>query len=411
MSVLSDISAFSNPFGTPSAGEWNLSKGEYINSTGDSLVFFVESRKGENKQAMTGLEQIADSGGRRLAIYEYPYKDGQKIDDLGRKGESHTFNMKFHGTDYQRILRNFEQIILNDNGVGNLTHPVLSATRGALAVRLSSYELVHRYDEWNAVTIKATFVEDNSGAINAADLDFPPIDSALMQALQILVTAQAFIEEKLFEVGALINLPGAIVNSMKQRLDSLTGSFSRLIGQVSATFSPSSNTTKISSQAKVQNKNVNVLNSGTTTDGTILPPVFQSGFNPQTQAAVDAQKANFINANQVTPQQAVFVANQVRQSISDAIKDIEVTMGNLGYDMTISYRDMAIAVQQMVEVAISASRASVKIYIVPSTMSLRTIAKNNGLTPDRQNDIESLNPYLPSVNFVAAGSRVLVPAA
>jgi HEPN domain-containing protein len=86
-------------------------------------------------------------------------------------------------------------------------------------------------------------------------------------------------------------------------------------------------------------------------------------------------------------------------------------MGNLGYDMTISYRDMAIAVQQMVEVAISASRASVKIYIVPSTMSLRTIAKNNGLTPDRQNDIESLNPYLPSVNFVAAGSRVLVPAA
>lgn len=409
MGVFDDISAFSNPFGAPSKGEWNLSRGIYISSEGAIFAFFIEKRKGENKQAMTALEQTTDSSGRRLAVYEYPYIDGQRIDDLGRKGESYVLNIKFHGDQYQRLLQQFEQIVVNDSGGGTLVHPTLSAIRGNLSVKYQSHEAIHRYDEYNSVTLKVTFVEDNTGAIALRQLDAPPIDSILKSTLQTLVDAQAFIGNGIFEVGALLNLPGALINSMKTRLDSIIGQVSRLIGQVSATFSPSSNTASISAQAG--QLSVTTLNSGTSTSGNTLPPVFQAGFDPTTQASINDQRNNFINANQVTSQQAVFTSNQNRTAISDAIKEMDLIMGNLGYDMVISYRELSVSIQEMIEVSITASRTKVKVYEIPSPMSLRQVAKNNGLNPDRQNDIEALNPGLPSVNYIPTGSKLLVPAA
>lgn len=409
MGVLEDISAFSNPFGAPSKGEWNLSRGLYISSEGDFFAFFIEQRKGENKQAMTAMDQVSDGGGRRLAVYEYPYIDGQKIDDLGRKGETYTFNIKFHGSQYQQLLQQFEQIVVNDKGSGTLMHPALSATRGNLSVKLQSYEFVHRYDEFNAVTIKVVFAEDNTSAIALNQLEAPPVDSVLRQALQTLTDVQAFIGEGIFAVGALLLLPNQLMNSMKQRLDSVVGQVSRLIGQVSATFSPTSNTTSISAQAGSLNTPTTNLSSGTTTSGDVLPPVFSSGYNPTTQEFINSQTDSFINANQITVQQAVFNTNQSRTSISLAITEMEEIMGNDAYDMILQYRILAIALQEMTEVAISASRSKVKQYTVTRNMSLRQVAKENGLSPDRQNDIESLNPYLPSVNLVAAGSKILVP--
>ena len=181
-----------------------------------------------------------------------------------------------------------------------------------------------------------------------------------------------------------------------------------MIGQISATFSPTSSTSSISAQAKQLGISATKLTSGLTSKG-LLPPVFQSGYSPATQASINAQKANFINSSQVTTQQALFVSNQARAAVTVAIAEIENNTGNLGYDMMISYRELVNSIQQLVEVSISASQSQVKVYTVPNTMSLRMVAKNNNLDPDRQNDIESLNPYLPSVNFIAAGSRLLVP--
>ena len=102
--TFSDISAFSNPYGTPSNKQWALSKAIYVNSVNQNMILFFDTSKGEDPQQKTALEQIADSGGRRLAIYEYPYIDGQRVDDLGRKGETYVFNLKFFGMNYQNKL-------------------------------------------------------------------------------------------------------------------------------------------------------------------------------------------------------------------------------------------------------------------------------------------------------------------
>lgn len=409
MGVLEDISAFSNPFGAPSKGEWNLSKGIFTNSLGQQIILFFEERKGEDRQQMTAMDNVDDTGGRRLAIYEYPYIDGQQVKDMGRKGETHNFSLKFFGPNYQFLLQEFFRVCVNDSGSGILLHPTLSSSRGAMSVKLRDYAIVHRHDEWNAVNLKVVFIEDSTGQIRTRNLAPVSTDSILRSALQTLSSVQSFVEGVLFDVGALLLLPGSIIASFEQRLESITGAYSRLIGQISATFSPTSNTLKISSEAGSLNTSPTNLNSGTTTSGNTLPPVFQAGFDPTTQAYIDSQRENFINSNQITPQQAIFQANQVRQSITTAIAEIETIYGNDGYSMILEYRRMANSIQEMVEVAISSSRSKLKVYTTPKDMSLRAIAKENGLSPDRQNDIEALNPYLPSVNFVLSGSKILVP--
>jgi len=413
--VFSDISAFSNPYGAPSNGQWNISKGIYTNSVGQQLVFFVEQSKGENPKQKTAIDQISDSTGRRIAIYEYPYIDGQRTKDLGRKGEKFSFNIKFWGQDYQFKYQEFIRVVVNDKGPGTLLHPTYSGIRGSIPARYLDSEIVHRYDEFNAVTLKVTFIEDNTGEISRRNY-LPSQDSTLRSALQTLTNVQSFIGGTIFQVGALLLLPKSMINAMKLRLESITSSITRLLGQLASTFSSNATAQNILSQtASTGNGNVANLNSGTVSNGVSqnaqLPPVYQVGFDPATQSLITSQIQNFINSNQVTTQQAVFAANQVRKLISDAIVEVNTNFGNSGYDVVLNYRTLAISIQEVVESCIALAQSNVKIYVVPSPMSLRVIAQKNGLNPDRQNDIESLNPYIGSINYIPRGTEIIVPAA
>lgn len=408
MGFASDISAFTNPFGAPSAGEWNLSKGIYTNGLGVAFVFFFETPSGEDPKAISAMEQVADSGGRRLAIYEYPYTDGQKVDDLGRKGETYVFNIKFFGENYQSKYHDFIVNCVNDSGPGTLLHPTYSAIRGSIPVRFRDYEIIHRHDEFNCITIKVTFIEDNTGLMETVLLLPATPDSALRSALETLTSAQAFIGNALFAVGALLLLPGALVASFKQRLDSITGSFSRLMGQLASTFSSNSTAKSISAQGGASTLNSGTISTGPNQNST-LPPVYQVGFDPTTQAAINAQIDSYVAANQITSQQAVFAANQIRQTITTAVNEINTSYGNDGYDIISEYQNLAISIQQVVESCLSAAKNQVKNFVVQQPMSLRKVAQINGLSPERQNDIELLNPYLSSINYIPAGTTVAVP--
>lgn len=408
--ILANVPAISNPYGVPSQGQWNLRRGVYIgNTTKQSIVFFYEE-KDPNPTQRTAVDQVTDSGGRRLAIFEYPYVDGQKIVDMGRKGETHVFNIKFFGLNYQQLFNQFIDVVLNQNEQGTIIHPI----RGALIVKFRDYEFIHRHDEWNAVTIKATFVEDSTGAINTIQTKNASQDSALRSALQFLTTTQSTISTGITEVSAALLLPSAISAAMKNRLTSIVGQASRLLGQLAATFSSSTQLQQLASQSQNLVGGITSLSAGTVVEGNSqasLPPVYQVGFDSTTQDAIDGQLSNFVNANQITPQQAVFNANQSRLAISAAIAEIETNLGNDGYDLVVQYRGLAVSIQQATESAIAATQSLVKIFVTPTPMSLRTIAKLSGLDPDRQNDIEQLNPYLASVNYVPAGVKVTVPAA
>lgn len=407
--ILADVAAFSNPYGAQASGEWNLSKGVFSTANGSTVFYYVKDPSPTQK---TAVEQIADNGGRRLAVYEYPYFDGQRVADLGRKGETFTFNIKFFGLNYQLLFNAFLDQVVNSNLRGTLTHPV----RGSVQARFRDYEFIHVYNEWNSITIKATFVEDNTDELNLISVPASSPDSILRNALQFLTDTQSSVSTLITEVSALLLLPGAIQAAMQNRLQSITGQISRLMGQLVSTFSSDAQLKALATKAENVTGGVPALYTGSSAaqtggTGTLsqLPPTLQVGFSPTTQTAITSQISNFVNANQITPQQAVFNANLSRAAITAAINEVLNYMGNDGYDITVQYRSLANSMQLAVESAISTAQNKVKNYIVPSPMSLRMIAKNNGLTPDRQNDIEALNPYLASVNLVPAGTKVSVP--
>ena len=410
--VFSDLSALSNPYGTPSQGQWNLARGVYTTKISNKSMIFFYEKKDPIFTQHTAIDQITDSGGRRIAKYEYPYRDGQRLTDLGRKGETFTMNIKFHGLQYQTKLKEFLNVLVNSNEQAVVTHPV----RGAVTARYSTHEFVHRYDEWNAVTIKVTFEEDNTDTLAQTNVQQASQDSAIRNALQNLVNAQATISADISAVSALLKLPSSIIAAMQLRLTSLTNQISGLIGQLGATFSSNTTIQGLAASAAKTTGGITSLSSGTATSvaaGTsvtsTLPPVFQVGFDATTQAAINTQLANFIAANTISPQQAVYYANQARAAISVAIAEINTNMGNSGYDIMVQYRGLAVSIQQAVEASLAASQSLVTIYTLQTPMSLRQVAFANGLTADDQNTIEALNPYLSSVNYIPAGTQVTVP--
>jgi len=413
MGILKDIGVESlNPFGSNAAKQWNLATGVYKTKSYPSGVVFFYEVKDPNPNSKTAMDQLSDSGGRRIAKYEYPYQDGQKLKDLGKKGQKFTFNIKFFGLDYQNLFKQFIEIVCDSNEIGTIVHPI----QGAFDVRPTDWEFVHRHDEWSAVTIKITFEEDNTKSINLFSLTQTTPDAKIRNMIQDLVDNQASISASIDDISTTLLKPQSVIDGLKLKLDSISGSVTRLIGQVSATYSSNSNTQQILAQTSLNSSgSLSKINSGTVSVGgtvqSTLPPIFQVGFDTKTQASINAQTATFISSNKITSQQAIYSSNAARAEIKSAIAEITSVFGNFGYQINLNYRAIAISIQEMIEAAISIQSSKIKLYVVPTTMSLRMVAQKNNISYKRQNEIESLNPYLSSINYIEAGTVLTVPAA
>lgn len=412
MSLFDNIGSFlpgvGNPFGLPSKGQWNLQQGSFQPDNGQIVTFFVESAIGAFPGQTTAMENIADTGSRRLSIYEYPYIDGQAIDDLGRKGERFVMNIKFFGANYQSLYKTFIEEVTKNNKKGKLVHPV----RGAFTARLLDWEFTHKAEEWNAVTIKATFIEDSTSQISNVNV-FDNINSLLRTGLQVFATVSTAVTQAISTFQAIKSFPDSLIASLKKDLKALEITISSLLGNVAATYSSDAQLQALFTSAQATG-NVLATNTGTVLTSTAapsgqLPPVFQVGYATGDQSTINAQIAAFVNSNQITSRQLLFQTNQVRAQISAAIVNVNTVAGNQAYPLVLQYRILAVQLQTVSQAALSASQALVKNYVVPYDMSLRMVAFKNGLSPDSQNAIENLNSFVQSVNYVSRGTILTVP--
>lgn len=411
--ILGILGGLANPYGAPSEGEWNLQEASFTpvdgQTPGTPVKFFTPIRSREESVGgyLTAMEQAQDEGGRRLAIYEYPYRDGQFAEDLGRMGDKFNFLVVFHGVNYQRKYAEFQISVIRQRLAGTLKHPVF----GDVPARLQSYQFVHTHDKYNAVVLRATFIEDNSATITALGqggaLGPGLVDSRNRSALGTLTRVQSFVQQKIFEVSALLMLPRAVQQGLQQRLDSITGAYSRLLGQMAATFGSDSSLNQLGSATG----SFTEANAGVTTSGTTLPPVFEVGLTPEEQAVVESQRDAYVNANQVTSQQLVFQSNVVRAQVAESIRYTDDNTGVDGAEISLAYRELAADFQRAAEACIQGTAAQTFEYTVPYEMSLREVAFLNLLKADRQNDLERLNPNIESINFIAKGTVLTVPAA
>lgn len=68
-------------------------------------------------------EQISRSGGRRVAVHEYPFADDPYPEDMGLKANEFTLHAYFIGREYDQLASAFEQA-LDLKGPGELILPL-----------------------------------------------------------------------------------------------------------------------------------------------------------------------------------------------------------------------------------------------------------------------------------------------
>lgn len=112
-----------------------------------------------------------DRAERALVKYEYPFRDGGEVDDLGRKLRQIEITAVFWGPTYDAELQAFmaalDDVTEDNAGEGELIHPVF----GSLPVKLESYDIPHDADSPDYAEANLTFVESG--------IDNPFFDRAL----------------------------------------------------------------------------------------------------------------------------------------------------------------------------------------------------------------------------------------
>lgn len=80
-------------------------------------------------------EQISRSGGRRVAVHEYPFADDPYPEDMGLKANEFTISAYFIGSNYDLLASAFEQQ-LDKKGQGELNLPL----SGSQQVQLQTWQ-------------------------------------------------------------------------------------------------------------------------------------------------------------------------------------------------------------------------------------------------------------------------------
>ena len=105
------------------------------------------------------VEQGARSGGRRLALHEFPKRDNPYPEDMGRKGRVFPTAAYCVGPNYQ-TARDALIDALEREGAGTFVHPTL----GSFLVKAGPYTCNERREQGGYCEFEMTFFEDGTAA-------------------------------------------------------------------------------------------------------------------------------------------------------------------------------------------------------------------------------------------------------
>lgn len=104
------------------------------------------------------------SGGRKVAVKQFPGRDTQSVEDLGKKPRAYSLDIIIsdkQGQDYF-AYRDALIAVLEEGGPGELIHPLYGRIENIVAV---SYSLNERFAEFGAATVSVQFELDSSTGI------------------------------------------------------------------------------------------------------------------------------------------------------------------------------------------------------------------------------------------------------
>lgn len=401
-------------FGGRDPNEWDIVEASY----NGVLIHVFESKSPYN----AALPSVSDSGGRRIAELQYPYRDGQTTDDLGRKPNAFQFDFMIFGMRYMEGVRDILQEF-NSPKPGILIHPV----RGQFTVKLKDLQITHESQSRKCAHFSASFVEHNFTIGNPRELRDSSVKGALSAALGIFAT----IDKALAKIEAAQLLVRAIKNLLNSKLLAYKSSNAGTLVAMNATFNSKGGNADIpallpTNSGGTRNKDGSLITSSFIVVRSPTDPVSSGGSSSSSSSASAASSRSpndpFSSVPTDTLSQEVLVASAVsdltKQVISrrDELVEILQTIYDNGgglelYDTIIELRTTAVLLQEVLERGVASSNAKVIDFTVPRVMSLREVAFLNGLSPNRVQELDILNPFLLSTNYIESGVVVKVPVA
>lgn len=416
-------------FGGRDPREWDILEASY-----NGIKFHVFSLstdyKGRDADTLTGEQlearktvwqagvgQVNDTGGRRKVKYQFPYRDGQTTDDLGRKPQSFEIEAVIHGPRYREglnlLLREFDKPT-----PGKFVHPV----HGELDVVVEDWGQRHSHENRKAVELRITFIEHNFTVGDIRKFDDASVKSALSKALAVF----KFIDKAISKVEGAQLLARGIKNLIKSYMNTYKGDTARTLSRMNQTFNTKGGSVDIpallpnnlggtgiatSASGGVSSgraTNLTSTSSSVVTDENfVVVRSISDPFNGIPVADLNEKTVAAIAVTELTKEVQI-----IREQAAAIIKAIQANGASLElHDTVVDMRQTIVLIQSVLETGIASSNARIFDYTVPRTMSLREVGFLNGITPDRVMELDLLNPSLLSVNYIEPGTILKVPAA
>lgn len=339
-----------------------------------------------------GLSTISDTGGRRKVKIQFPYRDGQTTDDLGRKPDTFDVNVLFHGAQYKQAL---ERLLreANQPSPGVLRHPV----RGDQPCAFEDYEITHSCAIRKAATVRLRFIE-HTFTIDRVDKESPRSVSSIKTALNAALDGIKTVDKLITKVRSSVFAAQQFRNQILAVAAIFKSDYTLNLQKLNRTFNPG---TSVDLPALYPVQGANPSN----TFPTLLAP------NDPFQGVPLAGDTALLTA--VASQQAVDDTNKLRdqaESMITSLSEAEDGSGALEFrDDILGLKSASIMMQDVLEAGLQSSRFRILSYTVPRVMSVREVAFAVGLDVQRSFEIELLNPTLLSCNYVAKGTVLKVP--
>lgn len=351
----------------------------------NSLVGFTNGADanafGQLYNTFLGTLQFSDDLMLEIVRKKLPFSNRCNTENMGSGGYIFKMTLLFLGPDYEKAITNFENAINNtpkstkDNLV--LIHP----TRGKIAgiTRVAAFRIDRTLANWNAATVNITFISEqtNGGSSNST----------------VISTVQKFTNVVQAGLGTVTGLTSTVAN-----FQALVNSNNRIpTGQTSnVTYTKSSaiSTSTVALSETLLN-NINYIYK-TSNVGINNPTLDSLEINYNKIPPVLNQSTRY-SASQSTIILSYYLAqaNEVITQINEA--DFGINSNDLINEITAS-------IAALEEIAIAALNIQQTLsYVVPYTMSIRTVLAQNSQPLNNALSVLLNNPHIPSANYIPAG--------
>lgn len=172
-------------------------------------------------------EQASGSGGRRVAVHEYPLQEQHHAEDLGKSAGSQRLRVFLIGADYD-LQREQLLTVLDKPGPRNLAHPYL----GIMRIQVLKYD-------WTITSQKGGYCAFTIEYVPAGQRQYPQASTANATTLQTSCNnASEAIQQSFAEQHSLDGMPAFVQEASVDQLTAATDKIRALNGRISSALQP-----------------------------------------------------------------------------------------------------------------------------------------------------------------------------